>query len=96
LLIEFTKDSYQLAPGKLISLRLTHRQTLQIEGDRVWLTIEGDAQDHWLQDGDSLSLPGERLIVIEADRAASTLYLQKPQNIALTAGQIPVYEETIA
>lgn len=96
MLIEFTKEVHQLAAGALISFQLQHAQNLLIEGGRVWLTIEGDAGDHWLQTGASLVLPAARLIVIEADRASSTLHLQKLQNIQLTAGQIPVYEETIA
>lgn len=96
MLIEFTKDIHQLAAGALISFQLQYAQNLRIEGGRVWLTIEGDAGDHWLQAGASLVLPAARLIVIEADRASSILHLQKLQNIQLTAGQIPVYEKTIA
>lgn len=96
MLIEFTKDVHQLAPGALISFQLAHAQHLRIEGGRVWLTIEGDAEDHWLQAGASLVLPAARLIVIEADRASSSLYLQKLQNIALSADDITPSEATMA
>jgi hypothetical protein len=95
MLIEFTKDVHQLAPGALISFQLKQAQVLQIAGGRVWLTIEGDARDHWLQAGASLILPAARLIVIEAEHAGTSLHLQKPQNSAFAADKFALTEETI-
>lgn len=60
-----------LAPGALWSHRVrSSGDTLTCHEGRVWLTREGDAADHVLRVGDSVSLEGAGLVVVQALRPA--------------------------
>ena len=66
-------DSLVLQPGQLISVSADAALTMCIDCGRVWVTIEGDAIDHWLFGGDSLLLASARHVVIEADKVFSRI-----------------------
>ena len=74
-------DSLVLQPGQLISVSADAALTMYIDCGRVWVTIEGDADDHWLFGGDSLLLASARHVVIEADKLFSRIdFLPSPQS----------------
>ncbi|CAN5695831.1 hypothetical protein BH11PSE12_BH11PSE12_31330 [soil metagenome] len=75
MLVKFAKESYTIAAGTAVSGQLQRPQSLHISGGRVWLTIAGDAADHWLSAGEVFILPAKRLIVIEAEQEASHIQL---------------------
>lgn len=73
-------DSLVLLPGQVISVTSDTAQLMRIDCGRVWVTIEGDAIDHWLSGGDSLLLASARHVVIEADKVFSRIdFLPSPQ-----------------
>lgn len=60
-----------LEPGALWSHRMrSGGDTLTCHEGRVWLTREGDSADHVLKAGDSVSLGGAGLVVVQALRPA--------------------------
>ncbi|WP_313818138.1 DUF2917 domain-containing protein [Cupriavidus sp.] len=44
-------------PGKPVSWRVRHGQSVAVLEGRLWLTIEGQAADIWLRPGDVFALP---------------------------------------
>lgn len=66
-------DSLVLPPGQLISVISDAAQLMRIDCGCVWVTIEGDADDHWLFGGDSLLLVPAQHVVIEADKVFSRI-----------------------
>ena len=71
MLVKFAKDGHTLAANNVLSGQLEQAQVLQIDTGRVWLTVEGQADDYWLQAGETCTLPAKRLVVIEADKSVS-------------------------
>jgi hypothetical protein len=43
---------------------------VRVLAGRVWLTVEGVPDDHWLAAGESVVVTPGRLVVLEADRAS--------------------------
>lgn len=86
MLVKFAKESYTIAAGKLVSGKVSRPQTLHVASGRVWLTVTGEAADHWLTAGDVFSLPVGRLIVIEADKGASEIQFKK-NHVALPVAE---------
>ena len=66
-------DSLVLLPGQVISVTSDAAQLMRIDCGRVWVTIAGDSDDHWLFGGDSLLLQSARHVVIEADQVFSRI-----------------------
>jgi hypothetical protein len=60
------EDTWFIAPFHLVSVRLEQEQPMRIVTGRVWITIEADATDYWLAAGETIVLPPDRHIVIEA------------------------------
>jgi len=71
----FTKSSLHIAAGATVSGMSTETETLQVSAGRVWITVEGDLDDYWLQAGESITVDAGRLIVIEADKVDSRVSL---------------------
>lgn len=69
----FANSSLRLEAGQAVSGVAGDAQSLRIASGRVWITVEGDVSDYWLVAGDSFAMPTGRLVVIEADKAASKL-----------------------
>ena len=71
----FAKSSLCIAAGATVSGISTEMETLQVTAGRVWITVEGELDDYWLDAGESISVAAGRLIVIEADKADSRVSL---------------------
>lgn len=71
----FTKSTLCVAAGSTVSGMSTESETLQVTAGRVWVTVEGDLDDYWLQAGESITVNAGRLIVIEADKVESRVNL---------------------
>ena len=69
----FAKDVLALESGRAISGIAPRERTLRVISGRVWLTIEGALEDHWLEAGDAVTLTPHRLIVLEADGSDSRI-----------------------
>ena len=72
-------DSFtiRLAPGQALTLaaaRAPHR--LVVTSGRLWLTISGGTDDHWLRAGEGLTLAAGQEVVIEAWPEAAFQLLQ--------------------
>jgi hypothetical protein len=74
----FAKSSLCVRAGSTVSGISHQAETLQVASGRVWITIEGEPDDYWLSAGESLPVPANRLIVIEADLADSRVDLPAP------------------
>ncbi|MBI3285647.1 MAG: DUF2917 domain-containing protein [Burkholderiales bacterium] len=70
---KFANPSYTIAAGTAISGIADRARAIEVACGRVWLTIQGDLNDYWLQAGETFHLPAGRLVVIEADRQASLI-----------------------
>lgn len=82
MLVKFTEESYTISANTAVSGKVSHPINMQIECGRIWLTIEGEAMDHWLHAGDVFSLPAHRLIVIEADQQTSRIQFKESNSVA--------------
>ena len=71
----FTKSSLCISAGATVSGVFDHAEILEITTGKVWVTIEGSPDDHFLAAGDTLSIQPGRLIVIEADQQDSRVNL---------------------
>ncbi|MFC5473972.1 DUF2917 domain-containing protein [Paraherbaspirillum soli] len=61
-------------------------RTLRVLSGQVWITFEGQPEDHWLRAGRSLALLPGRMVVVESDSADSRIELTcPPQRGLLTA-----------
>lgn len=76
MLVKFAKDGHTLAANNVLSGQLEQAQVLQVDTGRVWLTVEGQADDYWLQAGETCTLPAKRLLVIEADKTVSHFHFE--------------------
>ena len=66
-----------LAPGQALTLAAARApRRLVVIGGRLWLTISGGTDDHWLRAGDGLTLAAGQEVVIEAWPEASFQLLQ--------------------
>jgi quercetin dioxygenase-like cupin family protein len=61
-------------------------QTLRVTRGRIWLTIEGDTDDHWLDAGDSVELEPYTTIWVSASREASWFSLASTSGRTHTRG----------
>ncbi|MEO8599746.1 MAG: DUF2917 domain-containing protein [bacterium] len=66
-------DFLVLQPGQLVSVSADVALTMQIDCGRVWVTMEGDQNDYWLFNGDTLDLIAGRRVVIEANKLFSQI-----------------------
>jgi hypothetical protein len=71
----FTKSSLCINAGSTVSGMSTEPETLHVTTGRVWVTVEGQLDDYFLQAGDSITVDADRLIVIEADKIDSRVHL---------------------
>jgi len=83
--INFAKPSYTIAAGSTISGISPQAQKIKVANGRIWLTIAGVHEDFWLHAGESLTVPANRLIVIEADQQASRIETKTAASSQLSA-----------
>ncbi|MBR7777939.1 DUF2917 domain-containing protein [Undibacterium rugosum] len=72
----FANSSYTISAGKTLSGISAVDQKVKVVCGRVWLTIAGDEGDFWLAEGETLTIPAHRMVVLEADQQASMIELQ--------------------
>lgn len=78
MLLKFAKESYTIDAGQAVSCQVRRAQSIQIVSGRVWLTVEGQPADYWLNPGEQFTLPAGRLIVLQADIQPSQIKWQTP------------------
>jgi hypothetical protein len=66
----FAREALTVAAGQAVSGVTRRPRTVRVLAGRVWLTVEGAPDDHWLAAGDSIAVAAGRLVVLEADRAS--------------------------
>lgn len=72
-------DSFttRLAPGQALTLAAARTpRRLVVIGGRLWLTISGGTDDHWLGAGEGLTLAAGKEVVIEGWPQVSFQLLQ--------------------
>jgi hypothetical protein len=71
----FTKSSLCISAGSTVSGISNKPETFHVTLGKVWVTVEGSPDDHWLQTGESITVDAGRLVVIEADKIDSRVNL---------------------
>ncbi|MEO6919379.1 MAG: DUF2917 domain-containing protein [Collimonas sp.] len=71
----FKQQSHTLSGGKVLSGVTEQHLILKVVSGRVWVTFEGQPEDHWLHAGRSLTLLPGRMVVVEADPGHSRITL---------------------
>lgn len=67
----------RLVPGQALTLRAAGApRRLVVTSGRLWLTVSGGTDDHWLRAGEGLTLAARQEVVIEAWPEASFQLLQ--------------------
>lgn len=72
-------DSFttRLAPGQALTLAAARTpRRLVVIGGRLWLTVSGGTDDHWLRAGEGLTLAAGQEVVVEAWPQAEFQLLQ--------------------
>jgi hypothetical protein len=76
----------RLAPGQALTLAAARTpRRLVVIGGRLWLTISGGTDDHWLRAGEGLTLGAGQEVVIEAWPEAEFQLLQPAPKRRATA-----------
>jgi hypothetical protein len=76
-----------LAPGALLSLSAVRGLEIEVRAGRIWLTEEGDGDDHFVAAGQRHCIRGDGRVVIEVD-GPLTVLLQFHAALA-AAGAVP-------
>lgn len=72
-----TRFTTRLDAGQALTLRATSMtRRLVVTQGRLWLTVDGEGQDHWLCAGEGLTLPARCAAVLEAWPGAAFQLLQ--------------------
>jgi len=71
----FKQQSHTLSGGSVLSGVTEQPLVLKVVSGRVWVTFEGQPEDHWLHAGRSLALLPGRMVVVEADPGNSRITL---------------------
>jgi hypothetical protein len=82
--ILFTNSTLNIKDGTVVSGMSNQAETLNVTHGRVWVTIEGSPDDYWLAAGDALEVAPDRLVVIEAFREDSQVFLSHTQEMQTT------------
>jgi hypothetical protein len=76
----FAQQSHNLSGGSTLSGVTDSELILRVVSGRVWVTFEGQPEDHWLHAGRSLTLLPGRMVVVESDPGSSRITLTgRPQ-----------------
>jgi hypothetical protein len=68
-------ESLALCAGGIRSFVFTEPTRLRMARGCVWLTIAGMPDDYWMRDGEEITLPSNRQVVVEAHKIDSVLHL---------------------
>lgn len=67
----------RLGPGQALTLAASRgSRRLVVTSGRVWLTVTGGTDDHWLRAGEGMTLRAGQAVVVEAWPEASFQLLQ--------------------
>jgi quercetin dioxygenase-like cupin family protein len=55
--------------------RVAQPSIFKVIAGEIWLTVEGDSEDHWLQAGESIELPGRAVAWISASQSGARFAL---------------------
>ncbi|BDI03611.1 DUF2917 domain-containing protein [Sphaerotilus microaerophilus] len=69
---ESAGEPLTLARGATCTRRARTGSQLRVESGRAWITVSGDARDHFLTAGEHLPLPRGAVVVIEGDSSMPT------------------------
>lgn len=72
--------SLDLDRNQFVHLRGHPRERVRVTCGRVWVTIEGDLDDHLLTRGQSLPLPRGARVLAQALDAPARLLVHRPDN----------------
>lgn len=90
---------YELDPGVCVAHRNRSGSRIAVAAGTLWLTLEGEAVDHWLRPGDNLEVaPGQRIwLSTEADtvRFRITRALQPILSVAARIRRIAEFDTHI-
>ncbi len=86
--ILFTNSTLNIKDGMTVSGVSNQRETLNVVKGRVWVTVEGSADDYWLGAGDSFAVEPDKLVVIEAYHGDGQVILSNTQENE-AAGEMP-------
>src|ERR1700761_7378517 len=60
---------YELEQGEPVTAwRVARPSTFKVVSGEIWLTVEGDSEDHWLRAGESIDLPPGSVAWISASQ----------------------------
>ncbi|HEY1132632.1 MAG TPA: DUF2917 domain-containing protein [Roseateles sp.] len=79
----------RLSPGQALTLAAARGpRRLVVTHGRLWLTVSGGLEDHWLRAGEGLTLAAGQEAVVEAwpDAAFQLLHPAPPRRAAGTPG----------
>lgn len=76
---ELTKIQLELDAARVTSLRDAANLRLGCVAGLIWVTVEGDVEDHWLAPGEALDIRGPGNVVIEAQRASQITLTPTPR-----------------
>ncbi|MBC3920514.1 DUF2917 domain-containing protein [Undibacterium sp. CY18W] len=77
----FANPSYTIAAGNTLSGHSETARKIEVACGRVWLTIAGNQDDFWLAAGESMVIPANQLVVIEAEQQASLIELSAVSSV---------------
>jgi hypothetical protein len=84
-------SSGQLAPGALLNLRVARSGLqLSVSSGRLWVTLQGAPDDHFITAGQTLTLPRGAQLLMECDSAVPAAWvLAVPSLPAPAAPRVP-------
>ncbi|AMP14333.1 DUF2917 domain-containing protein [Collimonas pratensis] len=71
----FEQQSHTLSGGSVLSGVTEQQLILKVVSGRIWVTFEGQPEDHWLHAGRALTLLPGRMVVVESDPGNSRISL---------------------
>ena len=77
----FANSSYMIAAGVALSGTAEQARKIEVACGRVWLTVAGQIDDYWLSTGESMVIPANQFVVIEAENQASLIELSAVSNV---------------
>ncbi|MGN6388460.1 MAG: DUF2917 domain-containing protein [Burkholderiaceae bacterium] len=69
----FVTRQYGIDAGRVLSVRDPAAVGLRVAAGRVWVTVAGSPDDHWLEPGDEFDLGTTRHVVVEAGGCAGII-----------------------
>ncbi|WP_447124338.1 DUF2917 domain-containing protein [Glaciimonas sp. GG7] len=82
------KDAHAFVSGEVLAGIANRPCTLRVLAGRVWVTCEGDGDDHFVSAGLSLALCADHLIVVEADAAVCQVEIACVNNRGALTGAV--------